>query len=193
MRSLAGHEEPKRLRQIYYLSGPFGLLMSPRGTSYPKRRTLLMSQKRSARARWSVFGRRTASSGLGGEPGEETRHICRLTEVGKRGFRLVRGDSPEFCGRCAAGRARRSIDAPSMQQSPWAAAAWGSGAFGAGRRLRRRRRRRGAQRDTRSPETPRQIFCLSLMSPWASPRPAAVPSAGRRRPWGHEEPGTPGA
>ena len=41
-----------------------------------------MSQKRSARARWSVFGRRTASSGPGGEPGKETRHICRLTEVG---------------------------------------------------------------------------------------------------------------
>ena len=49
-----------------------------------------MSQKRSARARWSVFGRRTASSGLGGEPGKETRHICRLTEVGERAM---------FCGR----------------------------------------------------------------------------------------------
>ena len=92
-----------------------------------------MSQKRSARARWSVLGRRTASSGLGGEPGKETRHICRLTEVGKRGFRLVRGDAPEFLWPL------RSWARPSGHRCTIdAAIALGRGCLGV-RRLRRRR------------------------------------------------------
>ena len=66
-------------------------------------------------------------------PTSVNRHICRLTEVGKRGFRLVRGDSPEFLWPL------RSWARPSGHRCTIdAAIALGRGCLGV-RRLRRRR------------------------------------------------------